>query len=494
MATETSTTCVTMTGRQTMAKETSTTGDKQSAEVARDVEWLERITRRDSDSKGGSSVCTNDIMTDTLDDVDMMKSSPATVSAPRSITDAKLSRNGNNSSNHHLDSEEEKQEVTEITKSDNRDASMGRDRRARRPRHLDYEEEDPTPGAFAFSNEQGNSVRRLKGHITASMVEEDETSLIPLMELENDGPTSPSVLSEPRGPSTVEESSILGELAEPSQEDQELRRRYQDLQQKIKEAVTGTVIVENDDDDDEDSSICGLSRNCFFLVATVLLLIIVGFILGVTIPLLTSNNKNSPSIDSVVTPTQSPAPTKAPIKAPTQSPTQSPSQSPAPTKAPTAAPTASPTQSQSPTQSPTQSPAPTTCTRLDCLAEILLQNEVSDAAALQDDSSPQFRALRWLANEDTAVLDLDSTPAVILVERYVLAMLYFATRGEGWFDHYSATSVCEWNMWEVGVFCNQEDLVVAILVCKSTHEEVPVLISKFRFDSPVSLPFYLNRS
>jgi hypothetical protein len=218
----------------------------------------------------------------------------------------------------------------------------------------------------------------------------------------------------------------------------------------------------------------------------VLLLIIVGFILGVTIPLLTSNNKNSPSIDSVVTPTQSPAPTEAPIKAPTQSPTQSP----APTKAPTAAPTAGPTQSQS----PTHSPAPTACTRLDSLAELLLQSDVSDVEALQDVSSPQFRALRWLANEDTAVLDLDSTPAVILVERYVLAMLYFATRGEGWFDHYSATSVCEWNMWEVGVFCNQEDLVVAILVCKSTHEEVPVLISKFRFDSPVSLPFYLNRS
>jgi hypothetical protein len=76
-------------------------------------------------------------------------------------------------------------------------------------------------------------------------------------------------------------------------------------------------------------------------------------------------------------------------------------------------------------------------------------------------------------------------------------MLYFATSGEGWGDQrnfLSATSVCEWNMWERGVFCNEEDLVVALDLRKSTHEEVPVLISTFRFDSPVSLPFYLNRS
>jgi hypothetical protein len=127
----------------------------------------------------------------------------------------------------------------------------------------------------------------------------------------------------------------------------------------------------------------------------------------------------------------------------------------------------------------------------------LLQNEVSDAEAFQDDSSPQFQALRWLATEDTAVLDLDSTPAVILVERYVLAMLYFATSGEGWGgqrNFLSPTSVCEWNMSEIGFFYNEEDLVVALDLRKSALEEVPVLISKVRFDSPVSLPFYLNRS
>jgi hypothetical protein len=132
----------------------------------------------------------------------------------------------------------------------------------------------------------------------------------------------------------------------------------------------------------------------------------------------------------------------------------------------------------------------------------LLQNEVSDAEALQEDSSPQFRALRWLANEDTAVLDLDSTPTVILVERYVLAVLYFSTSAEGgsnatsaegglnMLNFLSASSVCEWNSGGFrGVLCNREYVVIALLLGKSKHEEVIVLISNFCIDSPVYFPF-----
>jgi hypothetical protein len=77
-------------------------------------------------------------------------------------------------------------------------------------------------------------------------------------------------------------------------------------------------------------------------------------------------------------------------------------------------------------------------------------------------------------------------PTVIIVERYVLAVLYFATSGEGWGDQrnfLSPSSVCEWHMWERGVACNEDDLVVALNLHKSTHEEVPVLISKFALTS-----------
>jgi hypothetical protein len=263
------------------------------------------------------------------------------------------------------------------------------------------------------------------------------------------GRTIPSFLSEPQGPSALDEqSTIMGELAEPSQEDEELRRRYQELEQfGSRQAVTGTAIVEHsgagDHDQNAASSPFGRKERRLLIGAAFALLLVVGVILGVTIPLTTHNDKKSPSIDLAGTPTQSPAPTKAPTA------------------------------------------APTACTSLDCLAEILLKYEVADAEVLQDNSSPQFLALRWLANND---LDLDSMPTVLLVERYVLAVLYFATSAEGGLNvltFLTASSVCEW----AGVVCNDDDLVVALLLGKSKHEEVIILISKFRIDSPVYFPF-----
>jgi hypothetical protein len=299
------------------------------------------------------------------------------------------------------------------------------------------------------------------------------------------GPTGPSALSEPRGPSASEPSLITAELAEPSQEDEELRRRMQELEnnfeQIISGAVTGTVVVENsgggDDDQNAAPSPIGRKGIRFWIGAALVLLLVVGVILGVVIPLTTNNNKDKDSLsnNSAVTPT----------KAPT-------------TKAPTAAPTATTT------ATPTKSPAPTACTSRECLfGEILLQHEVSGAEALRDESSPQFRALRWLANDDPMVLDLDSTPT--LFERYILAVLFFATSAEGWLDQrnfLSASSVCEWNNGQTqdslelrGAACNDDHLVVDLILRKSKHEELPVFNSKFRIDSiaHICLPFCLIR-
>jgi hypothetical protein len=148
-----------------MGKETSTTNEKESRTEAMDVERPDKLAKKDSDSsEGGSAVGTDNVMADTINDVDMMKSSPAIGSVPHNNTAAELPQNGKNSSKStngtycDLHSEEEKQEVTEITNADNRAAGMGRDWRTR---HSDSEEEeeldeDLTPGAF--SNEQGNLI------------------------------------------------------------------------------------------------------------------------------------------------------------------------------------------------------------------------------------------------------------------------------------------------------------------------------------------------
>jgi hypothetical protein len=310
--------------------------------------------------------------------------------------------------------------------------------------------QQPTPGAVQVGGLNNNFESRSAAPFQQGSSNERELShLKEAVAGVFPGRTSPSALSESQGPSAIdedsaidEESTIMGELAEPSQEDEELRRRCQELQEIVNETVTVVNSGSGNHDQNAASSPFGRKAIIVLIGAAFALLLVIGVILGV-------NNKDSPSVDSAVTSTQSPAP----------------SQSSTPTKAATAAPTA--------------------CTNLDCLAKILLQNEVADAEALQDESSPQFLALRWLANND---LDLDSMPTVILVERYVLAVFFFATSADGGLNvlnFLTVSSVCEWT----GVFCNGDDLVVALLLGKSKHEEVIFLIETFRIDSPVYFPF-----
>jgi hypothetical protein len=238
------------------------------------------------------------------------------------------------------------------------------------------------------------------------------------------GPSQPA-----RAPSVISQPSlIVAELAEPSQQDEALRRRNQDLERIVGEAVTATVIVEN-------------KGRRLLIGAALALVLVVGVILGVTIPLTTGTN-------GVTIPKDAPPAPIDPIPAPVN-----------------------PT-SIDPVVTPTQSPTNPDSDRLKILREILLQNEVSGAEALQDDTSPQSRALRWLADEDPALLELGSTPTGILVARYVLVLLFFATNGEGWSDQFSflsASSVCEWNN-VIGVGCNENDLIVLLRLCKSKHE------------------------
>ena len=71
-------------------------------------------------------------------------------------------------------------------------------------------------------------------------------------------------------------------------------------------------------------------------------------------------------------------------------------------------------------------------------------------------STPQNKAVEWLAYRDPAGLDLDNTLASNLRERYIVALLYFATSGDEWskrLNFLSNFSVCDWNDGDIGVFC-----------------------------------------
>ena len=61
-------------------------------------------------------------------------------------------------------------------------------------------------------------------------------------------------------------------------------------------------------------------------------------------------------------------------------------------------------------------------------------------------SRPQGKAIWWLAEEDG--LEVDPAESEVLVQRYSLAVIFYAAGGETWIDkaHFlSKMSVCDWN-------------------------------------------------
>jgi hypothetical protein len=73
---------------------------------------------------------------------------------------------------------------------------------------------------------------------------------------------------------------------------------------------------------------------------------------------------------------------------------------------------------------------------------------LSGLEALDADSTPENLAWQWIANEDDAQLDPEKEKYGTIIERYIAALLYFATDGHYWknqFQFLSQKPVCEWN-------------------------------------------------
>jgi len=84
----------------------------------------------------------------------------------------------------------------------------------------------------------------------------------------------------------------------------------------------------------------------------------------------------------------------------------------------------------------------------DSLKNIL--EPVSGSAALFNETTPQHKAFQWLAFEDPAKLSAaaSTTNSQVLIDRYVLALFYFATGGPTWsrdLSFLTNLSVCDWN-------------------------------------------------
>jgi len=84
------------------------------------------------------------------------------------------------------------------------------------------------------------------------------------------------------------------------------------------------------------------------------------------------------------------------------------------------------TTSEAPSASPTSSSLPTNKIYLE---EILLSTGTSDGKVLDDTSSPQYKAMFWLSEEDALRVTPDSSN---FLQRFALAVLYYSTNGDEW--------------------------------------------------------------
>jgi len=66
--------------------------------------------------------------------------------------------------------------------------------------------------------------------------------------------------------------------------------------------------------------------------------------------------------------------------------------------------------------------------RFSQFTQVIVKAKVTDIEELLDQSSPQYAALNWIADED----DVDVN-AVNVIQRYVLAVFYFAMSGDRWY-------------------------------------------------------------
>lgn len=190
--------------------------------------------------------------------------------------------------------------------------------------------------------------------------------------------------------------------------------------------------------------------------------------------------KTSPTMPPLVFPSSVPSakPTLSLTDSPSSKPTAA---TPAPTDAPVDVPTTTPPSnvpSMLPTEFPSSRPSASTQPTVPCnmspeTRSALIISElipISGLPALVDPTTPQFAAMNWLVEDDDRYLCPDDAT---LIQRYVLAVVYFGMGGEGWYNcsaelsspceqtggaqdgvrYLSEESECLW----FGSYCNEDD-------------------------------------
>mmetsp|Transcript_30278 Transcript_30278/g.45866 ORF Transcript_30278/g.45866 Transcript_30278/m.45866 type:complete len:817 (+) Transcript_30278:98-2548(+) len=142
-------------------------------------------------------------------------------------------------------------------------------------------------------------------------------------------------------------------------------------------------------------------------------------------------------------------------------------------------PTRIPAQKQKePTSEPTVKPGPSPTdepSRLEEVQQWLIDEEIALPTDFDDESSSQYKASKWIADDDKARIPLPQNigeNSVEFLERYVMGVFHYAfgSRWDKKFLFSTPTSVCNWNYktqvdeteFLLGVACNRDDSIVSI--------------------------------
>jgi hypothetical protein len=114
---------------------------------------------------------------------------------------------------------------------------------------------------------------------------------------------------------------------------------------------------------------------------------------------------------------------------------------------------------------------------------VLLAEADLDRRALSSPGTLQYQTLNWLVYDDPGNLDsdFDLVPPGVLLERFLMALLYFSTAGETWdnsFGFLSASSVCSWK----GIDCD-----VAVVESHPVVVRISMYLKHLRGQLPTEL-------
>lgn len=104
----------------------------------------------------------------------------------------------------------------------------------------------------------------------------------------------------------------------------------------------------------------------------------------------------------------------------------------------------------------------------------------SDPEALATSGTPQYRAARWMATEDPARHDVPSKDEENphFLQRYVLALFYYATTGDDWKDRWNFLSSADECWWNVEVSNDKSVLPFGAACDRETHDVITLVLGE----------------